>query len=173
MPFLFLKNRKNHVVVSADKMSYKISQGSKLGTLPKAALWDTPHALVVYKEDHAWGSELMNREHFCAACQDRERAKEQARLQHTTFSPRGKERSQLSHKSLACLLHPGSLQCPLFSELSLPFLKETLYYPEKSCGFPLISILKRVFSSFQVCPNMVHIHSHTPKHCLDYFKKPN
>lgn len=115
MPFLFLENRKYHVVASADKMSQKISQGSKLGTLLKAELSDTPLALVVYKEDHAWGSELMNREQLLHGLSGQGCAKGQPELQHTTFSPRGKERSQLSHKSSACFLHPGLLQRPLFS----------------------------------------------------------
>lgn len=112
----------------------------------------------------------MNREQLLQGLSGQGHAKRQPRLQCTTFSPTGKERSQLSHKSLACFLHPGSLQRPLFSVLSLPFLKEALYYPGKSCGFALISILS-IFSCFQVCPNMVGTHSHMLKHCLDYLKK--
>lgn len=41
---------------------------------------------------------------------------------------------------------PGRSSALCFQVCSLPFLKEMLYYPGKSCGFPLISI----FKSFQL-----------------------
>lgn len=91
---------------------------------------------------------------------------------HNLLTHAGREWSQQSHKSLLCSLHPRPLQRPLFSVLSLPFLKKAHYYPGKSCGFPLISILS-IFSCFQAWPNITVIHFHRVKHCLDYVKNPN
>lgn len=91
---------------------------------------------------------------------------------HNLLTHAGREWSQQSHKSLVCFLHPWPLQRPLFSVLSLPFLKKAPYYPGKSCGFALISILS-VFSCFQAWPNIVVIHFHRLKQCLDYLKNPN
>lgn len=82
-----------------------------------------------------FGSELMSREYLLCGLLGCGRAEGQPRLQHTTFSPTQAEWSQHSHKSFLCFLHPWPLQRPLFSVLSLPFLKKAPYYPGNPVAF--------------------------------------
>lgn len=170
MLFLFLENRKHTQRLSLQTKCPK--------SFPKAASWGQYR-----KQDSIctcglqgilhFGSELMNRAGriFCWTARTWMCWRPSQAAAHNLLTHAGREWSQQSHKSLLCFLHPQPLQRPLFSVLSLPFLKKAPYYPGKSCGFSLVSILN-VFSCFQAWPNIVVIHFHRLKHCLDYFKKP-
>lgn len=173
MLFLFLENRKNTQRLSLQTKcpkrfpkaaSWEQYRKQHFGTL-HMHLWSTRNiALWIWADGQGASSAWTARTWMC-------RRPAQASA-HNLLTHAGREWSQQSHKSLVCFLHPWPLQRPLFSVLSLPFLKKAPYYPGKSCGFALISILN-VFSCFQAWPNIVVIHFHRLKHCLDYLKNPN